>query len=111
MRLRLSQPPAGLGLSLAKEAIINEVDEEYISRVLKTLGIDIVSQTQVYQVHYRGRISTILVWMAAGINLEKFRKDINIKVIYGVMTGNIRPAGKSDVTVRTIGLDLNTYHL
>ena len=91
-----------------KEADINEVNEEDIARVLKTLGIDIVSQTQGYQVHYRGRSSTISVWMAAGINLEKFCRDINIKVIDGVITGNIRPAGKSDVTVKIEGLDFNT---
>ena len=46
--------------------------------------------------------------MAPGINLDKFCKDINIKVIPGVMTGLIRPAGMKDVTVTIEGLNFNT---
>ena len=89
-------------------ADLNEVDPGDIARVLKTLGIDIVSQTQGYQVHYKGNISIISVWMVAGISLEKFCRDINIKVIDGVMTGIIRPSGKTDVIVKVDGLDFNT---
>ena len=52
--------------------------------------------------------SLISVWMKAGVNLEKFCKDISIKVTNGVVTGMIRPAGKKDVTVTIAGLDFNT---
>ena len=89
-------------------ANIDEVDPDAIARVLKTLGIDIASQTQGYQVHFKGKISIISVWMAAGINLDRFCKEVNIKVARGVMTGMIRPAGKTDVTVKVDGLDFNT---
>ena len=89
-------------------ADINTVDGEDIARVLKTLGIDVVTQTQGYQVHYKGKFSIISVWMAAGIPLDRFCKDINIKVVDGVMTGMIRPAGKTDMTVKVEGLDFNS---
>ena len=46
--------------------------------------------------------------MSAGINLDRFCKDLNIKVKDGIMTGMIRPAGKTDVTVKIDGLDFNT---
>ena len=90
------------------EANLADVKDEDIARVLRSLGIDIAGQTQGYQVHYKGRISIISVWMCAGINLEKFCKDVNVKVSKGIMTGMIRPAGKTDVTVKIEGLDFNT---
>ena len=46
--------------------------------------------------------------MAPGVSLDKFCKDVNIKVTPSVMTGMIRPAGKKDVTVTIVGLDFNT---
>ena len=85
-----------------------DVGQEDIVRVFQTLGIDIVSQVQGYQVQYKGRSSVISVWMAPGINLERFCKDVNIRVKEGVMTGMIRPAGKLAVRVSVIGLDFNT---
>ena len=90
------------------DAVIEDVVHEDIARILKTLGIDLVSQVQGSQVHYKGRFSIISIWMAPGVSLDKFCKDININVIPGVMTGVIRPAGKKDVTVRIDGLDFNT---
>ena len=53
-------------------------------------------------------MSLISVWMGPGINLERFCKDVNIRVKEGVMTGIIRPAGKTDVKVTIVGLDFNT---
>ena len=85
-----------------------DVRDEDIARVFKTLGIDIVSQVQGSQVHYKGKFSVISVWMVQGVSLDKFCKDINIKVNPNVMTGMIRPAGKKDVIVTVDGLDFNT---
>ena len=85
-----------------------DVGQEDIARVFKTLGIDISSQTQGYQVQYKGKTSVISAWMGAGISLDRFCKDVSIKVSDGVMTGMIRPAGKRDVTVSITGLDFNT---
>jgi hypothetical protein len=85
-----------------------EINQEDTSRVFRTLGIDITSQVEGHQVHYKGRNSVISVWMANGINVEKFCKDVNIKVNSDVITGMIRPAGRTDVTVSIIGLDFNT---
>ena len=85
-----------------------KIDQEEISRVFKTLGIDIVSQVEGYQVHYKGRNSVISVWMPPGVNVEKFCKDVNITVNSNVVTGLIRPAGKTDVTVSIVGLNFNT---
>ena len=85
-----------------------EVTHEAIAKVFKTLGIDIDSHVEGSQVHYKGMTSVISVWMKAGVNLERFCKDINIKVSNGVMTGMIRPAGKKGVTATIVGLDFNT---
>ena len=91
-----------------KDAENEDVEEEDIARVFKTLGIDIDSQVQGSQLHYKGKSSIISVWMASGVNLDKFCKDVNIKVTRNVMTGMIRPAGKRDVTLTIDGLDFNT---
>ena len=87
---------------------MDDVEPDAIARVFKTLGIDIENQVQGSQVHYRGRTSVISVWMVAGVSLERFCKDVNIKVATGIMTGMIRPAGKKDVAVTVAGLDFNT---
>ena len=85
-----------------------DVGQEDTARVSKTLGMDIVSQVQGQKLQHNGRFSTISVWMAPGVNLDKFCKDVSIKVTSNVMTGIIRPAGKKDVTVTIDGLDWNT---
>ena len=85
-----------------------DVSDEDLARVFKTLGIDIVTQIQGTQVHYKGKYSIISVWMAPGVKLDRFCKDVSIKVSPGVMTGMIRPAGKKDVTLSIDGLDFNT---
>ena len=90
------------------DAVFDDVNEEAVGRVFKTLGINIETQVQGSQIHYRGKTSVISVWMVAGVSLDRFCKDINIKVTPGVMTGMIRPAGKTDVTVSVEGLDFNT---
>ena len=46
--------------------------------------------------------------MASELNLDRFCKDVNIRVKDGVMTSSIRPAGKTAVKVTIIGLDFNT---
>ena len=85
-----------------------EVSQEAIAKVFKTLGINIETEVIGFQVHFKGMTSVISVWMKAGVNIERFCKDISIKVSNGVMTGMIRPAGKKDVTVSIVGLDFNT---
>ena len=46
--------------------------------------------------------------LSKGVNLERFCRVEGINVSKGVMTGMIRPAGRSDVTMSVIGLDFNT---
>ena len=87
-----------------------DVDQDDTARICKTLGIDIAAQVEGYNIHFKGKVSVICVWMAAGINLEKYCKDVSIKVGDGIVTGMIRPAGKKDVTVSIVGLDFNTPH-
>ena len=38
-------------------------------------------------------------YMAGGINLDRFCKDVSIKVSNAVTTGMIRPPGKKDLAV------------
>ena len=46
--------------------------------------------------------------MAAGIDIDRYCKDISLKVGSGMITGMIRPSGRRDVTVTVLGLDFNT---
>ena len=85
-----------------------DVSQADIVRVFTTLGIDITTQVQGYQVQFKGKVNVISVWMAPGISLDRFCKDVNIRVKEGVMTGLIRPEGKTDVKVSIVGLDFNT---
>ena len=57
-----------------------DITEADVARVARTLGIDVATQTQGYQIHYRGRFSVISVWMIQGLNLDKFCKDMSIRV-------------------------------
>ena len=97
-----------LEITLEKSELSDDVADKDIARVFKTLGIDISSQVQGSQVHYKGKTSVVSVWMAAGISLDRFCKDVSIKVTKGVTTGMIRPAGKKDVMATVVGLDFNT---
>ena len=105
---RLKRNILEITLERTNKEVDIDVDPEEISRVFRTLGIDINSQVEGYQIQYRGRISVISVWMLSNINVEKFCKDMVIKVNSNVITGVIRPAGKTDVTVSIVGLDFNT---
>ena len=40
--------------------------------------------------------------------MDRFCKDVNIKVTENIVTGVIRPSGKKEVTVAITGLDFNT---
>ena len=88
-----------------EEIVIDHIE---IERVLKTLGIDIKTQVEGYQLQYKGAVSVISVWMPVGVNLERFCKDMVIRINDSVSTGMIRPAGKSEVNVTVTGLDFNT---
>ena len=84
------------------------LDQDSVARVCKSIGMDIISEVEGYQVHYNGRNCTLKVWAYKGVNLERFCRVEGINVSKGVMTGMIRPAGRSDVTMSVIGLDFNT---
>ena len=85
-----------------------EISQDNIVNVFKTIGISIEKHVEGYQLHSKGKISLISVWMYKDIDLEQFCRDDNIKVAEGVMTGSIRPAGRKDVVVTIYGLDFNT---
>ena len=105
---RLKRNVLEITLEKSMEDAHMEVDDIEVARICKTLGIDITSQVEGYNFHYKGRIGLLCIWMSAGINLERFCKDISIRVSDGLVTGMIRPAGKKDVTVTVNGLDFNT---
>ena len=99
-------------LEIVLEKTDNDVDydisQESIAKVFKTIGISIEKHVEGYQLHSRGKVSLISVWMQKGVDLEQFSRDDNIKIADGVMTGSIRPAGRKDVVVTIHGLDFNT---
>ena len=84
------------------------VSENSVVRVLKSIGMDIVSQVEGYQVQYNGRTNLISVWAAEDLDLERFCKTEAIRISKGIVTGQIRPASRRDVTLTVSGLDFNT---
>ena len=65
---------------LNKQKSSEEISDENIATVFKTLGIDIPVQLEGYQIQYKGSFNVISVWFKQGINLEKFCKDVSIRV-------------------------------
>ena len=84
------------------------LDQDSVARLLKSIGMDVQTQMEGYQIQFNGRTSIVSVWAAKGLNLERFCKAEAINVTKGVMTGMIRPSGRKDVTVTVSGLDFNT---
>ena len=58
--------------------------------------------------HYNGRSSIISVWATKGVKLDRFCRAEGIKIAKGIMTGNIGPPGRMNITVTLNGLDFNT---
>ena len=56
------------------------LNQECVAKVLRSIGMDIVTQVEGYQVQYNGRTSLISVWAAKGLDLERFCKEEGIKV-------------------------------
>ena len=84
------------------------LDQQSVARVLTSIKLDISTQVEGYQVRYSGGRAVISVWAKAGLNLEKFCRSESINVNKGVITTDIWPAGRRDVTVSVAGLDFNT---
>ena len=60
-----------------KEADLN-IGQEDLVRLFRTLRIDIDTHITGWQIQHRGSTAIISVWVATGINVERFCKDINI---------------------------------
>ena len=82
--------------------------QEVIAKLLKSIGMYIESQVEGYQVSYGGKSAKISVLCKDGIELERFCRQECFEVCKGVMTKNIRPSGRRDITVTVSGLDFNT---
>ena len=84
------------------------ISENSVVRVLKSIGMDIMSQVEGYQVQYNGRTSLISVWATEDLDLERFCKAEAIIIGKGIVKGQIRPATRRDVSLTVSGLDFNT---
>ena len=79
-----------LEISLEKsnrQSLSQDLSSESIANVFKSLGIDIVTQLEGYQIQNKGFNSAISVWFKEGVNIEKFCKDVSIRVNDEVRTG------------------------
>ena len=84
------------------------VDQNCVERLCRSIGLDVNSQMEGYQVMFNSGIHVISVWLVKGVCPDRFCRGENINVGKGVVTGTIRPAGRRDVTVTVSGLDFNT---
>ena len=71
------------------------IDQVCVANVLRSIGMDVLTQVEGYQIQYNGRTSIISVWATKGLNLERFCKAEGIQVTKSIMTGRIRPAGRN----------------
>ena len=71
------------------------LDQHCVARVCKSIGMDVVSEVEGYQVQHIGRTSTISLWLwvAKGVNLDMFCRVEGINVSKEVIISMIRPAG------------------
>ena len=81
-----------------------QISDDTISRLYSTLGIKFASEVEGT---FR-KNNSIYVWLNNGVSLDRFCKTESIKVVPGVKTKFIRPAGKKEVTVTVTGLMFNT---
>ena len=72
------------------------LDDNCVARLCRSIGMDIVTQVEGYQVHHNGRTSTVTIWVVKDINLDRFCREEGINVTKGVMTTMIRPSGRSE---------------
>ena len=84
------------------------LSQEAVAKLLGTIGMDINTHVEGYQVSYRGKSGKIAVLCKEGLDLDRFCRQESFEVCKGVQTKNIRPAGRQDVTVTVSGLDYNT---
>ena len=81
-----------------------DLKEENMKQLFDTIGIDIEKELEGYQVKFE----KVFVWLKKGVNLDKFCKEEKIRILPGITTSYIKPAGRSDVTVSVVGLNFNT---
>ena len=84
------------------------LSHEVLAKLLQNIGINIETHTEGCQVNYGGKSSKISILCKAGVDLERFCRQESFQVCKGVVTKNIRPAGRQDVTVTVSGLHFNT---
>ena len=99
-----------LDIEVEKKDVRDEMflDQEVVAKLLENIGMVIERDVEGYQVTYDGKSGKIAVLCKTGIDLEKFCRQECFEVCKGVMTKNIRPSGRKDVTVTVSGLDFNT---
>ena len=105
---RLQRNVLEITLEKTESTVEVDIDQSCITRIMKSLGMDLNSQVEGCQVQFNGRSHVVSIWAAKGINLEKYCRAEGINVCKGIMTGNIQPAGRKDVIVTVKGLDFNT---
>ena len=99
-----------LDIEVEKKDVADEMflNQDVVAKLLKNIGMNIESEVEGYQVTYGGRSGKIAVLCKTGVNIEKYCRQECYEVCKGVMTKNIRPSGRKDVTVTISGLDFNT---
>ena len=99
-----------LEIEVVKTDVNDEMNlsQEVLEKLLKNIGIGMNTQVEGCQVNYGGKATKIKVLCKPGVDLEQFCRQESFQVCRGVVTKNIRPSGRKDVTVTVSGLDFNT---
>ena len=99
-----------LDIEIEKNDVKDEMflNQDVVAKLLQNIGMKIDTHVEGYQVTYGGKSGKISVLCKDGIDLERFCRQECFEVCKGVMTKNIRPSGRKDITVTVSGLDFNT---
>ena len=77
---RLKRNVLEITLERVDTEVEGTVETEDVARICQTLGIDIKTQVEGFNIHFKGKVSILCLWLVAGINLEKYCRDVSLRV-------------------------------
>ena len=77
---RLKRNVLEITLEKVDENSDSKIELDDVARICQTLGIDIETQVEGFNIHFKGKISMLCVWIKAGLNLDKYCRDVSLKI-------------------------------
>ena len=81
-----------------------KIDNDTLAKLIAKLGIDTKTDVEGFQNSQK----KMFVWLKESCNIDRYCKDVSIKVTDNIKTGLIKPMDRTEVTVTIKGLNYNT---